>query len=133
MRSRCSNPNHIGYKFYGGKGIRVTPEWDNFQTFYDWANANGYSDNLTIDRIDNAKDYSPSNCRWVDMKTQNNHRSCNHYLTHNGETHSISEWSELTGINRYTIWDRIVKRHWTIEDALTKPTNIKYRSKRLRG
>lgn len=133
MRSRCNNPNHIGYEFYGGKGIRVIAEWDNFLNFYDWAMSNGYSDRLTIDRIDNTKNYCPTNCRWVSMTVQNNNRSCNHFLTHNNETHTVSEWSVITGINRYTILDRIENRNWTVEDALTTPVNVKYRAKRMRG
>ena len=83
INQRCCNPQSKQYRRYGGRGITVCDEWlNNFQAFYDWAMANGYDENAptgqcTIDRIDNDKGYSPDNCRWVDMKTQNNNKSSN--------------------------------------------------------
>lgn len=65
MRQRCSNPNRAAYKLYGGKGVKVCDEWSNYSDFKDWATSNGYADNLSIDRIDPSKGYSPDNCRWI--------------------------------------------------------------------
>ena len=81
MKQRCYNSSNKNYNRYGGRGITVCDEWRNdFQSFYDWAMANGYDENAptgqcTLDRIDNDKGYSPDNCRWVDMKVQRHNRS----------------------------------------------------------
>ena len=76
VMERCTNPNHIAYKKYGGRGITVCQEWiDSPQAFVDWALANGFSPELQIDRIDNDKGYSPDNCRWVTARENMRNRS----------------------------------------------------------
>lgn len=81
MKSRCRNPNDTGYGWYGGRGIDICDEWwSDFQAFYDWAMDNGYSDELTIDRIDYNGDYTPYNCRWVTMDVQHQNQRHPPYL-----------------------------------------------------
>lgn len=119
MRYRCNNPNCKSYKDYGGRGITICEEWESYEAFRDWALANGFANDRSIDRIDVNGNYEPSNCRWTDMKTQSNNKRDNNYLTFQGQTRTIQEWSEITGIKWTTIKERI-KRGWTVEKALSK-------------
>lgn len=118
MHRRCEYEKNGGYSYCGAKGITVCEEWKSFEPFRDWALANGYTDNLTIDRIDNSIGYMPSNCRWVTMKAQENNRRNCHYLTLNGETHTVTEWAEIKGISKHTLSGRINKLGWSVERAL---------------
>ena len=120
MRQRCEKPHCSGYHKYGAKGIRVCPEWSSFEAFRDWAFANGYEDDLTIDRVDPYGDYEPSNCRWATQKEQQNNRSNNVLLTYNGETHSIVEWSEITEMPIRILYDRYY-RGWEIKRIFEQP------------
>lgn len=123
IKTRCENKSAKGYERYGGKGITVCPEWrESFEAFRDWAQANGYRDDLTIDRIDNSGDYCPENCRWKTIKEQQNNRSNNKVITHNGETLSVAEWSRKTGISEGTIRSRI-NYGWEPERILKKSEN----------
>ena len=129
MKDRCYNPKATSYKHYGGRGIKVCDEWKNsFKAFYDWAYSNGYDENAprnkcTIDRINNDGNYEPSNCRWVTQKQNCNNTRFNRLLTCNGETHTMSEWSEITGISQTTLSYRIHCLGWNDEQVLTTPIN----------
>lgn len=122
MRRRCYDKNYEpSYKNYGGRGIIVCDSWRyDFKEFRDWALANGYDDSLSIDRIDNDGNYEPDNCRWVSMKDQANNRSTNLYITINGYKYSLSEWSDITGIPRGVIRNRL-RRGWDDYSALSTP------------
>lgn len=120
MKGRCQNPNNDDYEHYGGRGIVVCEEWQEFEPFYDLAMANGYEKNLTIDRINVNGNYEPSNCRWADVMVQNNNKNDNRYITANGETHTLAEWGRIAGIKPDTIAKRM-KKGWSVEDAVTTP------------
>lgn len=121
MRNRCHNPREKAYKNYGGRGISICKEWDDFTNFYNWAMDNGYSKELTIDRIDSDGNYAPDNCRWADRKTQGNNTRRNHKLTYKGVTKTMSEWAESEGIEYSTLRARINSYHWSTEKAIETP------------
>lgn len=123
MNVRCTNSNSPKYYCYGNRGIIVCDEWRNdFKAFYDWAMANGYTDDLTIDRIDNNGNYEPSNCRWVDYKTQMNNMTKNIMIEYKGKTQTLAQWADETGIPYKTLHKRI-KTGWNIEKAMTQKGN----------
>ena len=107
MKKRCYNPAHKFYTRYGGRGITVCDEWkDNFEAFEAWAVANGYADNLTIDRIDNDGNYCPENCRFATQTEQVRNRSISRVATINGTTKSLIEWANDCGIPYQTVYHR---------------------------
>ena len=118
MKTRCYNKNTECYSGYGGRGITVCDEWKKFEAFRDWALSNGYSDDLTIDRIDNDGNYEPSNCRWATDDEQRNNTRRNHFLEYQGKRLTIKQWSLIVGISDKTIRDRINRYGWTTEEAL---------------
>lgn len=120
MKQRCNNPKCESFQHYGGKGISYCKEWETFENFYKWAIANGYNDSLSIDRIDNSKNYSPENCRWVTMKVQQNNRGGNRILEYNGEQHTLSQWADIKHISQSTLESRLY-RGMTVKDALETP------------
>lgn len=118
IKTRCYNQKYSRYKDYGGRGIKVCDEWRNdFMNFYNWSMKNGYKENLTIDRIDNDKGYSPSNCRWQTNKQQCRNRRNNKMYTANGEAHCLAEWCEILNLSYSTVYARL-SRDWPIEQAL---------------
>ena len=130
MKDRCYYPRDISYKYYGARGVTVCPEWHEFRNFQEWAISNGYSDNLSIDRIDVNKNYEPSNCRWSDNLTQANNKRSNVYFEAFGEKHTLTEFSRIYGINWATLYKRVVNNGWDVETALTKPLMREYYGKR---
>ena len=126
MKQRCYDKGLSSYKDYGGRGITIYSEWqDNFMAFYDWAMNNGYSDELSIDRIDNNKGYFPENCRWITMKEQQRNTRNNRLITYNNETHCLAEWAEILNIKKGTLLTRLNKLKWTVERAFTEKIRVK--------
>lgn len=118
MKRRCYNKRTKDYPNYGGRGIVVCQEWlEDFMNFYNWAMDNCYRNDLTIDRIDNNKGYSPDNCRWVDRKTQVRNRRNTIYLTYDEETKPIAQWAKELNIHYKCLWKRH-KLGWTDKECL---------------
>lgn len=120
MRRRCYSKNCKDYHHYGGRGIKVCKEWDDYAAFHDWAINNGYAEHLTLERIDNDGDYCPENCRWATRKEQARNTRQNRYITFNDKTKTIAEWAEYLGISSTSLRQRL-HRGWPIERALTVP------------
>lgn len=120
IKARCNNPNKKCYKNYGGRGIKVCDEWEkDYKAFHDWAIANGYTDDLTIERIDVNKGYSPDNCMWITIREQSRNKRNSRWISVNGETKLIGEWEKELGLSQGAIGKRL-KNGWSIEDACTK-------------
>jgi len=121
MKQRCRNKKCVSYYKYGGRGIDYCHEWGDFENFYnDMGEA---PQGFTLDRIDNNKGYSKENCRWTDVKTQARNTRTNHFLTYKNKTLCVTEWAELTGLERGTISSRL-RQGWSIERILTTPSLI---------
>lgn len=134
MKTRCYDINFKYYKNYGGRGITICDEWLNSEiinlganggrctkgwlSFKEWALSNGYTDKLSIDRVNNNKGYCPENCRWITNKEQSNNRRSNRLVTYKGKIKTLSEWCDEFKIDYDTVIARLNKYHWPIEKAL---------------
>lgn len=124
-KNRCLNPKNRDYYKYGGRGITYFEPWArDFEEFRRWALSNGYKDNLTLDRKDNDKGYSPDNCRWVTYEIQESNRRNNHYIELDGVKKTISQWAREFNISPTTICDRI-RAGLSEKDAVTKKVRCK--------
>ena len=124
MLQRCNNPHVEKYPRYGGRGISVCPQWKDFSIFREWAISSGYTDALSLDRINVNGNYAPDNCRWVTLADQHRNKSSNRMLSLNGQTKCLVEWAELLKISRQTLQSRLASG-WSIEDTLTTPVGQK--------
>lgn len=111
MIQRCTNPNSTYFPRYGGRGITVCHEWRTRNNFKEWALSHGYRNDLTIDRIDNDKGYSPDNCRWVTSSQNCCNRSTTHFVTAFGKRQSLMEWSRELNISYNTLKKRVTDHH----------------------
>lgn len=134
MKRRCYSKGNTSYNNYGGRGIKVCDEWlQSFEAFRDWAFENGYSDDLSIDRIDVNGNYEPDNCRWVDGYVQGNNKRYTKRYAYKGEQLTIGEFSRKTGISVDYISSRIkrvinkrgleeIEKEWVFEHNI--PSNM---------
>lgn len=127
IKSRCNNPKATGYNNYGGRGIKISPEWMYFSNFQkDMLPL--YQKGLTIERIDNNAGYSKDNCRWATMSEQafnrrkkiSEARKNNHFFEFMGISDTLSNWARFFGFQRSKLSMRIYKYGWNIEKTLTE-------------
>jgi hypothetical protein len=123
LRQRCFNPNNAQFDDYGGRGISVCARWSHFAEFFTDM-ASSYEGGMTIDRIDNNKDYSPENCRWVSRQTQNRNRRDNNFLDTPKGRMTVTDAAKAFGINEKTLRTR-VNRGWPTRRCLIPPTTSK--------
>lgn len=130
LKNRCKNKKSLDYKNYGERGISFPKKWEKFSGFWEDMSPN-YSENLTIDRINNNLSYSKKNCRWSTKSEQARNRRSNVYLVCQKEKKLITEWakSNLYSLSLETIQSR-KKRGWNDSKILLTPINIKYKNKR---
>jgi hypothetical protein len=106
MKARCYNPNVKDYRYYGARGITVCERWrDSFAAFA--SDMGPRPEGFALDRIDNDGPYSPDNCRWADAKQQARNKRNNVVIVINGNSKTVSEWVELTGLKAQTIYSRL--------------------------
>lgn len=121
MKQRCLNNKSAYYHLYGARGIKICDEWlQDRKKFFEWSFENGYKEGLSIDRIDVNGNYEPSNCRFVDIKTQMRNKRTKRIIEYKGVKHCLSEWAEICNINPHNLRTRL-KNGWEIGKALTTP------------
>ena len=123
MKKRCLHPNEPRYKDYGGRGITLAQEWLNFDNFAEWALSHGYTDELTIERIDVDGNYCPENCKWITQLEQCKNKRDTLWVMYHGEKVRLQDLAETAVVSYDTVHDRIYKRGWDIERALTTPSD----------
>lgn len=125
MKARCTRPTHGRYQYYGARGIKVCDEWVNpengFDVFADWALSHGYTDEMTIERIDINGNYCPENCKWIPMREQARNKGTTFWVVYKGEKVSLGELCERLNLNYQTMHDRLTERGMTIEEAVERP------------
>ena len=115
MMARCFDPKNEKFNDYGGRGITVCERWLKFEKFYEDMGERPLG--LTLDRKDNSGGYGPSNCRWATPKQQANNTRRNRRLTADGQTLTLTEWSQRLGVTPSTLHERIAKHG--VEQALS--------------
>ena len=103
MIARCEYTKHPHYNNYGERGISVCKDWHNYENFRNWALNNGYSEDLSIDRIDNNGNYEPSNCRFVTMEEQSSNKRNNHWIQYGLDNLTVSQFSKKYGVPKSTV------------------------------
>ena len=129
IKTRCTNSKYIRFEDYGGRGIKLCEEWENFNNFKNWALSHNYSNSLQIDRIDNNGNYEPSNCHWVTSHKNSRNKRNNLFFTYNGKTLCLKDWALELNIDYMLLYCRIITRKWSFEEAINTPIMVNRRKK----
>lgn len=113
MKQRCKNPNTVQYKYYGGRGIGYCPGWEHFDNFL--ADMGERPEGMTLDRIDNNKDYSPQNCKWSTSEDQVNNRRNTKMIEYAGKTMTLPQWAKFLGVKSSTMKQRYYVYKWPLD------------------
>lgn len=124
MRERCSRPQHSAYVRYGARGISVCERWESFDNFLADMGSRP-SAKHSLDRVDNDGNYSPDNCRWATAAEQNANQRTNAKFTLGGKTQHLAAWAKELGCGPTTLWLRMNRYGWSVEDALATPVGSK--------
>lgn len=117
MKCRCYSKSHMHYDKYGGRGIKICQEWrENPASFCEWAMANGYKDDLTIDRINHDGDYEPNNCRWITNAKQQTNKRNNRMITYKGKTQCVADWIRELNLDKARTYNRIANGWTEVEE-----------------
>lgn len=120
VRTRCSNNNRPDYKYYGGRGIKVCQEWNEYANFKKWAEESGYAEGLEIERKNVDGNYESDNCKWITRREQMRNTRKNRRIEIDGHVLNFIEWLELIEIKKSNAYKNAKKQNMTIEEYLTK-------------
>ena len=133
IKQRCYNENSPAFKQYGGRGIKMCDEWKkSFERFSDWATNNGYSEGLTIERVDVNGNYCPENCKWASPYEQSINRRSNIIISYNGESRCLSEWCKKYRTDYCLVYNRMHKNKWSFERAMFESKHSEKRNKKAK-
>lgn len=128
VKNKCNAQCHYRY---GGRGIRVCEEWDDYENFARWARENGYREDLTIERINNDGNYCPENCRWASVREQTWNRRTTRYVTYQGRNMALAEACKIANAPYKTVFSRIEYQGWSFEKAISTPINATRKLRRF--
>ena len=125
IKTRCYNKRNKGFCDYGGRGIKMCDEWNDYESFRAWALANGYDEIAargvtTIDRIDVNGNYCPENCRFISIAEQNRNKRTVRKFEYNGNIYTIPEFATKIGMSRSALYDRFYRKNWDVDEVIKK-------------
>lgn len=123
VKKRCYNKAESRYKDYGARGIKMCEEWlVSFDNFVEWSLSNGYSNEMTLERVDVNGDYSPYNCKWITLEEQAFNKRDTKWVTYKGESIQLVKLCKRENVSYDTVHNRIYSLGWSVERAIDEPS-----------